>query len=258
MIATLPMYDWAEVRPATDRYWGLIRDALRDHGLPAPEALDRSGGYTEAWLRPDLVLSQTCGLPYRAALHGRVTLVGAPDYGLPDTPPGYYHSVLVVAADREGTPADFFGARLAINGFDSQSGWGAPQNFAAAAGAAFADIVVTGAHVHSAQAVAEGRADIAAIDAQSWRLVERHRPVWAARLRILARTPPTPATPYITALSHDPAPYALAVASAIAALSEADRAALDLRGFERVPASAYLAVPTPALPAQHAGDLRAN
>ncbi|MCX8509508.1 MAG: hypothetical protein ORN49_11645, partial [Rhodobacteraceae bacterium] len=157
LFACLPMYDWAEVRGPTDRLWGLIRDRLRARGMAAPEGLHRGGRWND-WLAPDLILGQTCGFPYRTALHGKVTLVGTPDYGLPDTLPGYYHSQLVVRADAPGDLADFLGGRLAINGYDSQSGWAAAQNHAALLGRSFADCLVTGAHVASAAAVAEGQA----------------------------------------------------------------------------------------------------
>lgn len=245
MIASLPMYDWEEVRGPTDRLWAAIRDRLRAVGQPAPEALNRGDPWDD-WVRPDLVLSQTCGYPYRTALHGRVALVGTPDFGLPGLPPGHYHSVLVVRAADPGPWTGFLGRRLAINGFDSQSGWAAPQNQAAAVGARFTDIVETGAHRESACAVAEGRADIAAIDAVTWGLIEAYRPAVAAQLRVAARTEPTPGLPLITARGNDPALIGRAVADGIADLAPDDRAALGLCGLVLIPPELYLAVPTPA------------
>lgn len=244
MIACLPMYDWQEVRPATDRFWLLIRDALKRDGIEAPDELHR-GDLWNHWTNPALLLGQTCGFPYRTALHGKVRLVGTPDYGLPDAPPGYYYSVLVVAADRPGDWTDFVAGTLAINGYDSQSGWAAPQNHAATQGTRFERITETGAHRESARAVAEGRADIAAIDAVTWRLITRHLPDMAARLRIVARTGSTPGLPLVTARGNDPARIARAVGTAIAALEAPDRAALGLKGLTAIPAQAYMAVPTP-------------
>ena len=89
------------------------------------------------WTDPGLVLGQTCGLPFVRELAGRVALVGAPDYGLPGCPPGWYRSAVVVRADdpREAL-AGFRGARLAVNGSDSQSGWGAILHHAAPLAAA--------------------------------------------------------------------------------------------------------------------------
>ncbi|WP_284164047.1 PhnD/SsuA/transferrin family substrate-binding protein [Frigidibacter sp. SD6-1] len=245
MIASLPMYDWPEVQAAHDRLWAGLRDRLRAGRLPAPDALSRDGRAFE-WTAPDLLLSQTCGFPYRTALHGKVTLVGTPDYGLDGAPPGYYHSVLVVRADRAGEWRDFIGGTLAINSYDSQSGWAAAQNHAAEAGRRFDRILVTGAHIGSAAAVADGRADIAAIDAMTWRLVEQYRPAVADRLRICTRTGPTPGLPLITACADQADLLHTAFAGAVADLAPDDRKTLRLRGIVRIPAEAYLAVPTPA------------
>ncbi len=244
MIATLPMYDWAEVRPPTDRLWAAIRDRLRAAGIAAPEALHRGDRWND-WTAGDMVLSQTCGFPYRTLLHDKVALVGTPDHGLPGAAPGHYYSQLIVAAGRPGDWTDFLGGTLAINGYDSQSGWAAPQNHAAAVGARFDRRLVTGAHLASATAVAEGRADIAAIDAVTWRLLERFRPDLAARLRIAARTDPTPGLPLITARGNDVAAIAQATRAAIAALGQDDRAALGLKGLVAIAPESYLAVPTP-------------
>jgi ABC-type phosphate/phosphonate transport system substrate-binding protein len=244
MIAALPMYDRAELRPANDRLWACIRSRL---GC-GPATLSRGGDPWAYWRAPDLVLAQACGYPYRAHLHGGVTLVGAPDCGLEGCPPGYYCSVFVARADDPRTaPAEFAQARLAYNEPLSQSGWAAPRNFARSQGFAFADTVRTGGHVASARAVAEGRADIAALDAVSWRVMRAHD-AFAAQLREVGRTPPTPALPYITAAGRDPAPVFDALAAAIADLAPADRAALSLRGVVRLPADAYLAIPNPPPP----------
>ncbi|MCY1127763.1 PhnD/SsuA/transferrin family substrate-binding protein [Frigidibacter sp. RF13] len=244
MIASLPMYDWPEVQPANDQLWASVRDRLRATGLAAPETLSRDRRAHD-WTAPDLLLSQTCGFPYRTALHGKVTLVGTPDYGLEGAPPGYYYSVLVVPADRGGDWQDFIDGTLAINGYDSQSGWAAPQNHAAGVGRRFGRILVTGAHRDSATAVADGEADIAAIDAMTWRLVEAYRPDVARRLRICARTTPTPGLPLITALRDHAGLLRTAFAETIAALAPEDRKSLHLQGVVQIPASAYLAVPTP-------------
>lgn len=248
-LVCLPMYDWDELRGPTDRYWALIREGLRARGINAPADLHRGDQWCD-WLNPGLILSQTCGFPYRTALHGKVSLVGTPDFGLPDARSGYYYSQLVVRADAPGDWADFLDGTLAINGYDSQSGWAAPQNHAATLNRRFDKILVTGAHVASATAVAEGLADIAAIDGVTWRLIAAYRPEVAKRLRIVARTEPTPGLPLITALGQDGQAIAAAVGEAIAALSATDRAALGLIGLTHIPAETYLAVPTPADPGQ--------
>ena len=244
MIASLPMYDRPETAAANDWLWQGVRAHL-GHG---PDRLCRAGDVWDHWQSPDLILSQTCGYPYRARLHGAVTIVGTPVLDLPECPPGHYYSVFVVRADdpRE-TARDFAEARLAYNEALSQSGWAAPQNYAAAHSFTFSNPVQSGAHRESARAVAENRADIAALDALSWQMMQRHDP-FAANLRVLARTEPTPALPYITALGCDPAPIFAALQSAISELPQEDRTTLGVHGLIRIDPEAYLAQPNPPPP----------
>lgn len=240
MIAALPMYDLPEIRGATDRFWALVRDALRAGGVPAPDLLSHGGDPWEIWLSPELVLAQTCGLPFRARLHDRVTLVSTPDYGLAGCPASHYNSVIITRMGDDGS-------RAAINDPLSQSGWAALRDWAAAEGRAIAVSLISGGHEASARAVLDGRADLAAIDAQTWRLLCRHRP-WTADLRVLAQTPPTPGLPLVTARGRDPVPFRAALDAALAALGRDDRAALGLVGFTAIPPAHYLALPVPPAP----------
>ena len=251
MIASLGMYDFGPLVGANDRLWTGIRDRLRDRGIAAPDRLVRGeGAYWQAWEAADLVLSQTCGLPFRTRLQGQVGYVGTPDYGVEGCPPGYYRSVFVARSDDpRQTLAAFDGARFAYNEAMSQSGWAAPQNHAATLGIHLPPTLQTGGHRLSAQAVAEGRADIAALDAVTFALLQTDEPAMA-RLKELARTEPTPGLPFITARDTDPQPIFAAVADAIAALDPADRATLHLKGFVRIPIASYLAVPNPPAPDQ--------
>lgn len=248
MIASLAMYDWPQVAAEHDRLWALMREAMGDEGVEAPAELTRNGSLWDIWESPGLILGQACGMPYRTRLHGQVTLVGTLDYALPEAPSGYYYSELITRADEPGEVMDFIDRTLAFNGQDSQSGWAAPQNHMAPM--RFKHTRHTGAHRDSARAVAEGRADIAAIDAVTWRLIVAHLPELATRLRVIAHTEPTPGLPLITARHRDPAPIARAVANAVTSLSTADRDSLGLAGLTAVPASAYISVPTPAPPSQ--------
>ena len=258
MIASLPMYDWPEERAAVDGLWAAIRDGLRDRGVAAPEAPDRGVALWEAWLHAGLLLSQTCSLPYRTRLHGQVQLLGAFDLSLPGCPPGYYRSHIVTRADRaEGLDALARGV-LALNGFDSQSGWAALATHAAAQGIPFTRFLHTGSHRDSARAVAEGRADLGCIDAVTWRLVERHDPDVAARLRIVESTAPTPGLPLITARGREAAPIRAALAEAPARLAGSVRTQLGLAGFVPLDPADYLAVPTPPTPSQDVPGKRAS
>ena len=253
MIASLPMYDAADCRLANDRYWELIRDGMRAAGLVAPDVLSREmPDFLAHWQRPDLVLSQTCGYPFRAVLHSRVMLIGTPDFGLEGCPPGYYQSLFVVRADdARGDVVAFQDARFAYNDAMSQSGWAAAQNHAAGLGFRFRPALQTGGHAQSARAVLGGAADIAALDAWTWELVQRNE-AGMTGLRVIGRTEPTPCLPYIAAQGVDHRKVFDAVAGAITALDAGDRALLGIKRLLYIPASAYLAVPTPAPPNQAA------
>jgi len=237
-VAALPMYDWPEARDATDAFWAAVRDGLRARGIAAPDALSRELGLMQGWTHPRLVLGQTCGLPLVSVLAGRVEVVGAEDRALPGCPPGWYRSAVVVRADDpRGELGEFRGAVLAVNGFDSQSGWGSILHHAAPlaeGGRFFGRVRVTGAHVRSVDRVAAGVADIAAIDLLTWGHCLRHRPT-AGRLRVLMLTDPTPGLPYIAAPGT-------AVAALRSALADASPGFLPMEaGDYRVVAERFVA-----------------
>ncbi|NDV01688.1 phosphate/phosphite/phosphonate ABC transporter substrate-binding protein [Pseudoroseicyclus tamaricis] len=240
MIAALPMYQRAENAAAHAVLWALIRDGLRVRGIEAPEALDVETDHMEVWGRPDLVLSQICNLPYRAVYRERVTLIGASDYGLKDCAPGYYYSYFVVPKDDPASrPEEAAGYPLDHNDGLSQSGWGAAQLWAAERGFAFPAGKATGAHSASLARLAEGRGRLAAIDAVTWRNLERWAPEQVAAVKIIGRTGASPGQSFITRAGEDPAPYSAAIAEAIGALPAEEAATLGLKGIVPLPASAY-------------------
>lgn len=241
MIASLPMYDTPHTRAANDRLWQSIRSHLGE----GPETLDRDTDPHETWVRSDLVLSQTCGLPFRTELSGKVGLVGTPDYGVPGCPAGYYCSCIVVRSDDpRNSLADYQDAILARNDARSQSGWAAIVQHLSDAGLKVpSTIIETGAHRASAEAVADGKADFATLDAVTWELL-KHETDLASRLRVFDYTIPTPGLPFITAKERDSQLLFDAVSKAIENLSESDRQTLMLRQLVRIPASTYGSITT--------------
>lgn len=241
MIATLPMYDRPETRAANDRFYTLFRRRFPQ----APEHLNRDAPH---WLAPDLVLSQTCSLPYRAVLHADVNLVAAPIHRI-SCPTGYYFSVIIVRQDDPRKAIDEFATgKLVINSRQSQSGWAAIDQLARTLGFRFENITETGSHQASAQAISDGRADIAAIDAVSWQMIQRWDS-FASNLRVLGETPPTPALPYITSIFNDIKAIQYALAEAVDTLAEEDKDTLCLDGIADIPAIHYLSLPITPAPA---------
>ncbi|MEM7259274.1 MAG: PhnD/SsuA/transferrin family substrate-binding protein [Pseudomonadota bacterium] len=243
-IACLPMYHRPELNDAHQRYWQLIAGVLNNHGIDAPEQLCQHQNLQELWLDKAMLMSQTCGMPYRLGLVDKVSLIGTPDYGVAGCPPGHYCSVMIIRRDDpRASLADFANARFAYNQRESQSGFAAPYQHCRTHGFWFDHTIATGAHVAAAQAVMDHQADIAAIDAVTWELLQRYENMES--LRVLLRTEPTPGLPYITALDADSSLLFDAVATAIDALSEDDRSQLMLRGIVKIPPLEYLAVPNP-------------
>ena len=107
------MYVTPRTEDSTNRFWQSIRTALLDLGIEAPEHLTNGGLGYDFWRSGDLVLSQTCGLPYRSELHRQVQLVGTFDYGCTDGPAGHYQSLILKR--RDDTRTDFAKARIAYN-----------------------------------------------------------------------------------------------------------------------------------------------
>ncbi len=241
MIAMLGMYDMPALQPANDRFWTLIREHL-GYG---PDQLTRNADFWEVWLSPNLTFAQTCGMPYRTRLHDKVQLVGTPDYGLEGCPPGYYRSIFVARKDDFRNLDQLSSGTFAFNEALSQSGWAAPMVHLDARGQRPNAMLETGGHALSADAVANGRADFAALDALSWSLLQSHSD-FGTTLRVVEATSPTPALPYITAKGQDVGAIAYAIRAAIHDLQPNDRDLLHLRGLIDIPEEDYLSVPNPA------------
>lgn len=205
-IAVLPMYDFPPLRDAHDALWSAIARRLTAAGLDGvPQNLTRSIDYAASWVHPGLLLGQACEYPLATALRGGVRLVAAPHYAAPGCERNRYRSAVIVrATDAARTLEDLRGRRCAINQPDSNSGMNllraviAPH---ARSGRFFSAVAASGSHLASATLVAEGRADVAAIDCVSLAHFGNLYPQLTARLRTLAWTPASPSLPWITAAS---------------------------------------------------------
>lgn len=239
----LGMYDMPALHNANERFWSLIRSDL-GYG---PDHLTRDRDPWDIWLDPDLIFAQTCGMPFRTRLYDKVQLVGTPDYGLPECPPGYYNSVFVARRSDNRDLRALVNGVFAFNEALSQSGWAAPVNHLAELGLRPGRLLRTGAHAASVKAVASGQADFASIDAMTWILLQETTDLGYA-LRDVTSTRPTPALPYITGAKRDAGRIARAVRRSIVNLTADDQAALHLKGLVAIDAAQYLCVPNPPEP----------
>ena len=58
-------------------------------------------------------------------------------------------------------------------------------------------LLITGSHVSSLAMVQSGQADVAAIDAVTWKILEKSEPQWLAGIQIVDRTAPAPSPPFV-------------------------------------------------------------
>lgn len=232
------MYDVPANRSAHLRLWQVFQDLVPT----APELSFPGDNLMAEWLSPALFLSQTCGLPFRAKLHGLVQLVATPDNQIPNCAPGHYHSVILA---RKGSAPDLAANNfvLAYNDPLSQSGWAAAQSI----GITGTSQIQTGGHAASAEALIDGKADIAAIDALTWKFLLRDSDRMS-QLTILTTTPETPTLPYITRLTQDMGSLRKSLNQAILSLDEKDRKTLQIFGLVDIKADKYLQLPLPPAP----------
>ncbi|MEZ5811154.1 MAG: PhnD/SsuA/transferrin family substrate-binding protein [Rhizobiaceae bacterium] len=173
------------------------------------------------WRHPGLLLAQTCWGPLEQGLANHVTVIGQPDYSAQEGGQGeFYRSAIVMragsgAADvpAPGGPDAAIdvealrGTRFTYNGADSMSGIIALRRDLARLGAIaneaafeafWSGASVSGGHRQSVIAVAEGAADVAAIDCRSLDLCRRFEPA-TEEVRVVGWTALRKGLPYIAA-----------------------------------------------------------
>jgi ABC-type phosphate/phosphonate transport system substrate-binding protein len=168
-----------------------------DYPPPAPLA--------NLWARPDKAAVFMCGLPFSLA-EPRPYLLAAPIPSAAEFAgqPLYWSEFIVRSDSAHRSVRDTYGARVAFTSTTSQSGFAAPLQFLREAGGQrplFQEVIEPQLTPQAAlAAVAEGRAEVAAIDAYSLQLMRRYTPEVVARVRVVARTPARP-IPALTASS---------------------------------------------------------
>jgi ABC-type phosphate/phosphonate transport system substrate-binding protein len=251
-IAGLPMYDFPEIRAETDVFWAALASRLRAAGvLGVPTELTRPQDISAFWQDPRLLLGQTCGYPLTMHLKDAVRVVATPVYRAPGCAGAEHRSVVITRADRQlRALGELRGTVCAVNGFDSNTGMNLLRAMIAPLAQGeqfFREVTVTGAHAASLEAVAAGRADVAAIDCVTFEHLRRLRPQLAARVHVMAESSSSPALPLIAAASVDEATVntlrtALADIAANPTLASV-RDTLLIDGFEVLPSGAYDRIP---------------
>lgn len=251
-LASLAMYrDPPVIAEATRGLWAYVVGRLRTAGMmDVPEALDEAMTHDAAWRDPRLLLAQTCGYPLMTKLQGQVRMVATPVYGHPGCEGALNGSFVIVQAGTAITSvADLRGGVAAINDWASNSGMNLLRHTAAphaVDGRFFSGVVESGSHRASLALVAQGKADVAAIDCVTFGNLARFAPELVAGVHILTETAKTPGLPLITRAGASDAEIAL-LQNALDDLARDPvaaplRDALGLRGFAVLGESAYDAV----------------
>ncbi len=200
MLASLPMYDFPEIKEATDSFWAAIAKAYGVSG-----GLTRDNNWTAPWRSPDLLFSQTCGYPFTHEYAGVLKYVATPHYDADGCDGPNYCSIIFA---REAAPLESLRGRVAaFNNRDSMSGMLALQLvFAPLAqhGRFFTRAVETGGHLGSLLALQQRTADVCATDCVTVALLKRYRPQTLEGLVEIARSPSVPGLPFVTRGGHIP------------------------------------------------------
>ncbi|MEP0520086.1 MAG: PhnD/SsuA/transferrin family substrate-binding protein [Hyphomicrobiales bacterium] len=202
-VASLPMYDWPEISHDYDALWAALSSYLCDHGIAAPDHLSRSSTDGNFWLHPNLLVGQTCGFPLWSRLRGQVSVLGTPHYAVEGCSGFGYSSAVLARADTQWTDlSQFRKVLIAVNEVGSLSGHlamravlgGLPKGYLKITG-----VQRSGAHKRSMQMVADGMADLCAIDAVCWQMAQDFLPHTAKKLKVVGWSPQMPGLPWITA-----------------------------------------------------------
>lgn len=222
-LAALPLYDWPELREATDALWAALAPRLEKIGLNPAEALAHDRPAEALWDDPDLLFSQACGLPHVAGVARGTRILCAPVYEAEGCGAGRYSAALVARRGAADGPEALRGARFAANGPDSLSGWALLLDLMGPDGVG--EVLWTGAHRDSIRAVAEGRAEAAAIDAVVWDMAQRFEPA-AAELEVVGWSAEAPAPPFVTSALRGSGDRARIRAALVDTLVDPDTAAI--------------------------------
>jgi ABC-type phosphate/phosphonate transport system substrate-binding protein len=209
--------------------------------MPDPASLPPDEfDFRAVWLHPQLLFAQTCWGPMEQGLSRHVQVIGQPSYDGFEGGQGELYSSAILMRRGEGQehasapaegcaniPLDLLRSRcFAFNSSDSMSGIIAITRDLEAMGenlGIFSKRVETKGHRDSIVAVAEGRADVCAIDCRTWAIAQRFERA-AQDVQVVGWTKRRKGLPYITAagVSND------LLARLRAALASVDQSATSL------------------------------
>ena len=205
----------------------------------------------ETMLRdPAMSFGHTCGYPLMTRLRDAVVPVCVPEFEVPGCEGHRYSSRFVVPIESDiDKLADCRGQVVAVNTTDSNSGMNVLRQALASIGAKprfFDRVELTGGHRYSLEAVASGRAQLAAIDCVSYQLVIDIAPHLAGAVRTIAFSRRSAGLPLVVprerADGFDRDDFAADLNMALAALTAQQRACLHIGRFRPVDFDDYASI----------------
>ena len=202
-VVSLPWYDLPSAHQALDDFWLLLREALCNQSVERlPHRLHRTTPLQTQWSHPELLLSQCCGLDLFTPATQAVRPIGRLVFDLPCEPGNYLSYIVTTPGTLPGTslPPE----RIAINSLFSRSGCTALLSWLKAHNWTPHKTLISGSHQASVDLIRQGLADMAAVDAHSWSLVDQ------GGLEIIGQSAQAPTPPFISCAESDvPAPILL-------------------------------------------------
>ena len=196
---------------------------------------------------PSLWFGHTCGYPLMTRLRDSLMPINVPIFDVAGCDQKFYSSYLIVPANSNiNSLQNCRGLRAVINASDSNSGMNVLRHAISRVnhqGSFFSAIRVSGSHLQSLTEIANHRADIAAIDCISYRLIEDAWPELTARVRSIGFTEKTCGLPFVM-------PRLLAgycnkdsitenLNRALSQLNDSHKKTLHLKGFAKVDIDEY-------------------
>ncbi len=196
---------------------------------------------------PGLFFGHTCGYPLMWHLKDQVTPFCVPVFNASGSDGKLYSSRFIVAANSAIEALDGCRGKVAaMNAADSNSGMNVLRYAVAKynpSGPFFSRVVQTGGHLPSLEAVADGTADVAAIDCVSYQLIQDHWPELVDQVRSIGFSVKTCGLPFVLPRSSIPdTDLELLVDNlnqALAVIPETIRNRLHLLRFEPVALEDY-------------------
>ncbi|MBI3707539.1 MAG: PhnD/SsuA/transferrin family substrate-binding protein [Proteobacteria bacterium] len=203
------MYNLPEMRPANAAFWHALRDLLSEAGVEAlPEGLDFKRPPVPDRIGAETLFSQTCGYPLETIFRGQAIRLGTPCYDAEGCEGPTHCGFFVVPADSHAQVLrDLAGGTFLLNSRHSNSGMNLPRRALAEIadkGTLFGRVIETGSQPGNLDRIARGEADMTAVDCVTYAFWHRHRPDAGAGTKVIARTPPSPAIPFVTSVETPP------------------------------------------------------